>query len=326
MQEPLWGISARDPTSSPATRNRPLQYSFSGHETFPLRLNWLKKAVDAVAEEGTIFSSDAAIVKFGVGKNMVRAIRHWALTTGVIELRTDSKNQNVFCVSDFGTYLFGDKGEGVDPYCEDTATLWLLHWLLCRSHQRATLWHFIFGHWRSGALEFRNLQPLLKKWLDKRDGAMPSDATLRRDFQCFLNTYTAPRLADLQLENVVGFPLTSLGLLYQSGGIVYLREDQSRNLPPEIFAYAVLDYWDRKFHGIETLSAQNVTTQQAGPARIFLLSEEQVFDLVHRIEKFAKVPFRFDSTAGVHQFYRTPGITPQAMLDQYYSNASISVT
>jgi len=53
--------------------------SFSGHETFPLRFNWLKKGIDAAAEDPEIFNSDRAIAEFGVGKNMVRAIRHWGL-------------------------------------------------------------------------------------------------------------------------------------------------------------------------------------------------------------------------------------------------------
>ena len=300
------------------------KYSFSGHETFPLRLNWLKKAVNAVNKKDTIFHSDTAIVEFGVGKNMVRSIRHWALATEVIKPSAGLKKRNALCVSEFGTYLLGDNG--VDPYCEDTATLWLLHWLLCRSPHRATLWHFIFGHWRGGALEFRNLQPVLKRWIDDREGTMPSDVTLRRDFQCLLNTYTAPRLTDSHLENVVGFPLTSLGLLYENGGVVYLREGQPRGLPPEIFAFAILDYWDREFGGVETLSAQAVMTKQASPGQIFLLNEEQGFELVNRIEAFDKAPFRFDSTAGVHQFYRTLGVTPQAMLEHYYSNGLTTVT
>lgn len=300
------------------------QYSFSGHETFPLRLNWLKKAVNAVSKEKTIFHSDTAIVEFGVGKNMVRSIRHWALATEVIEPDADLKIQNALNVSEFGAYLLGD--EGVDPYCEDIATLWLLHWLLCRSPHRSTLWHFVFGHWCGGALELRNLQPILKRWINDREGDMPSDATLRRDFRCFLNTYIAPRLSDSHLESIVAYPLTSLGLLYENGGMVYLREGQPRGLPPEIFAYAVLDYWDREFCGIETLSTQDVMTNKASPGQIFLLNEEQAFELVNRIEAFVEPPFRFDSTAGVYQFYRTPGATPQAMLKHYYSNDLPAVT
>ncbi len=101
---------------------------------------------------------------------------------------------------------------------------------------------------------------------------------------------------------------------YENGGMVYLREGQPRGLPPEIFAYSVLDYWDRNFCGLETLSTQDVLTRPASPGQIFLLSEEQTFELVNHIETFDEVPFRFDSTAGVHQFYRMPDATPQAAL------------
>jgi len=49
--------------------------SFSGHESFPLRYGWLKKCVDAVAEDAVFFARDDAMVALGVGKNMVRAVK-----------------------------------------------------------------------------------------------------------------------------------------------------------------------------------------------------------------------------------------------------------
>ena len=63
----------------------------SGHETFPIRYGWLKKAYDAVrdTEESQednrhVFSGPDAIARFGVGKNMVASMRHWAAVTGII--------------------------------------------------------------------------------------------------------------------------------------------------------------------------------------------------------------------------------------------------
>jgi len=64
----------------------------SGHETFPLRQGWLKKAYDAVAAEAgkpnskDIFNSEDAVARFGVGKNMVSSMRHWANCCGIIEV------------------------------------------------------------------------------------------------------------------------------------------------------------------------------------------------------------------------------------------------
>ncbi|WP_420455951.1 DUF4007 family protein [Rubrivirga sp.] len=61
-----------------------LRPQFSGHETFALRAGWPKKAYDAALKDPEIFGADAAIARFGVGKNMVRSIRHWARALGVL--------------------------------------------------------------------------------------------------------------------------------------------------------------------------------------------------------------------------------------------------
>jgi hypothetical protein len=65
---------------------------FAGHETFPLRYGWLSKAYTQVkiilsqgnGDPNSIFTDESAISLFGVGKNMVVAMRHWALASGVL--------------------------------------------------------------------------------------------------------------------------------------------------------------------------------------------------------------------------------------------------
>lgn len=51
--------------------------SFSGHETFALRSNWLKKAYDLLQHMPDLFYRDDAFVLLGVGENMVQSIRFW---------------------------------------------------------------------------------------------------------------------------------------------------------------------------------------------------------------------------------------------------------
>src|SRR5690242_13526584 len=96
------------------------QASFSGHETFPFRFPWLKKGFDAVQKDRSVFSRDDAITTLGVGKNMVRSIRHWCLAAGILEETKDG-----LATTPLANLLFAD--DGLDPYLEDPATLWLLH-------------------------------------------------------------------------------------------------------------------------------------------------------------------------------------------------------
>ena len=67
------------------TTSEKINASFSGHETFPFRYTWMKKGVDTVRDDPTIFADDSATITLGVGKNMVRSIRHWCQVTQLIE-------------------------------------------------------------------------------------------------------------------------------------------------------------------------------------------------------------------------------------------------
>jgi hypothetical protein len=102
--------------------------SFAGPETFPFRYAWLKKGVDRVAEDSALFLRDEAMTRLGVGKNRVRSIRHWCLAAGLIEEAGAGARRPTGCFrpTALGRALFG--ANGLDPYLEDPATLWLLHW------------------------------------------------------------------------------------------------------------------------------------------------------------------------------------------------------
>ncbi len=102
------------------------KYRMSGHETFPCRYAWLPKAYRAVMDSAQAFvDEERAMVRLGVGKNMVRAIRFWVQATGVA--RPSLKGG--LCITEFGRALLSPK-DGLDPFLEDRRTLWLLHWKL----------------------------------------------------------------------------------------------------------------------------------------------------------------------------------------------------
>jgi hypothetical protein len=63
----------------------PFAKSFAGHQTFAFRYFWLKKGLDLVCSDSEAFQRDDAVVRLGVGKNMVQSIRHWCLATRVVE-------------------------------------------------------------------------------------------------------------------------------------------------------------------------------------------------------------------------------------------------
>jgi len=230
----------------------------SGHETFPLRYGWLKKAFDAVrATEGgrdnkSIFTGEDAIARFGVGKNMVASMRHWATVTGVIE---DDPDEHRIRSTRFGELLFaGD--DGIDPYMEDPATSWLIHWHLAGRPDKTT-WFWAFNHFPAISFEREMLVRSIDKLSHDLSWVRSSTATIKRDVGCFLRTYVAqPVSRQASYEDSLESPLTELGLIRPIGlrdGFRFVRGSKS-SLGPGVFCYALTDFWSRSFPSASTLS------------------------------------------------------------------------
>ena len=78
-------------------------------------------------------------MKLGVGKNMVNAIRYWGLAFKILEQKANPDDPDAAdSPQRFRDKLLGD--DGWDPFLEDPASLWLLHWKLLQPEvSRASL-------------------------------------------------------------------------------------------------------------------------------------------------------------------------------------------
>src|ERR1700692_3095809 len=100
-------------------------FRFSGHQTCPLRIAWIPKAVgEIVRGKDPLSNIDEGITKLGLGKNMVEALRCW-IEVFQIANRIDAR----WCLTPIGKLIF-DPEKGLDPYLDDVSTSWLLHWLI----------------------------------------------------------------------------------------------------------------------------------------------------------------------------------------------------
>jgi hypothetical protein len=295
--------------------------SFSGHETFPLRYAWFAKALEALDSNPHVFQDEEAIAVFGVGRNMVRSILHWCHAAGVIEASEDS--QGGYRASKLGDYLFSQSG--VDRFFEDPGTQWLIHWMLCRDEERATLWHFVFGHWQSGSLEIQAVEQRVEVWLQTRGLKQPSRTTLKRDLLCLVNSY-APRTARISdVEDIVACPLTSLGLASSEPSGVFLKVGREKTLSPEVFAYVVMDFWEHFAEGEQTLDIRHVLESPGSPGRVLSLSEERAYELIGLISDSDWAPFQYDRSASIQQLYRTGRGRGLDILSLNYANVRAQV-
>ena len=295
------------------------QPQLSGHETFPLRYGWLKKAFDAVrsTEDKTdnrwVFTGDDSITRFGVGRNMVASMRHWATASGVIE---DVAGARRIRCTKFGDLLFG-KGS-LDPYMENPATSWHIHWRLCGRADKTT-WFWAFNHFPALLFDRDMLVRGVEKLADESAWARSSPATIRRDVSCFVRTYVArPVSRHTSYEDALESPLTELGLIKPvggpGGGFRFVRGPKP-SLGAGVFSYAVTAFWSRYSSATNTLSFEALSHEPGSPGRVFLLAENDLVDLLGKIESLSGGMYRWSETAGLKQLIRERALTTEETMD-----------
>jgi hypothetical protein len=284
---------------------------FSGHETFPLRYGWLKKAFDAVyqsekaKDNKSVFSGDEAIADFGVGRNMALSMRHWATAAGIIE---EKPNSNTLKVTDLGRKIFGPRGR--DPFIEHPATLWLIHWNLS-GHPDRTTWYWAFNHYPALTFDREHIVKGLEMLASTMSWSRVASSTIKRDVECFVRTYAAyPTEQGSSREDDLESPLTELGLIKAVG-----RRDSFRfvrgpktNLPDGVFVYALFDFWTRyaATHATtaRTLAFEKLAYEPGSPGRVFLLDENDLADRLMRIDEITDGALRWSETSGLKQIIR----------------------
>lgn len=295
-----------------------MQHSFSGHETFPFRYPWLKKGFDAASEDPHVFLRDNAITTLGVGKNMVRSIRHWCLAAGVLE--ESQYGGAALQVTKLGAHIFGDAG--LDPYLEDPATLWVLHWQIASNRGRATTWFWTFSHFHEPEFTREALTSALCRWTQTLGGKQVAASSLKRDVEVFLRTYVPSRQQrGAVAEDSLDCPLIELGLITQPGeGNAYqFRRGAQRSLPDGILLYAVLCFWEAFSPGAETLALHDLARQPGSPGRLLKIDESSLVERLEGIERQTEGALSYGDTAGLRQLYRRHHLEPMDALAEAYA-------
>jgi len=278
---------------------------FSGHETFPLRHLWLRKAYDAVrgGAQRTVFNGPEAIITFGVGKNMALAIRHWALACGVIEEEGTRVRP-----TELAEHLFGGERPW-DPYMERAPTAWLIQWRVAGDPLMTTTWYWAFNHLAAQTFDHETLSNSILQYCRARQWPRIADKTVTRDVECFIRSYV-PRVDKASGEDALEPVLAELGLIRPIGGRLYeFRRGPKPSLPDGIFAFALNEFWDRYAPTASTLSVEAISYEPGSPGRVFKLDENSGVTRLAAMEDITRGRIMWSDTAGVRQVLRTKPLT-----------------
>lgn len=77
------------------------------------------------------------------------------------------------------------------------------------------------------------------------------------------------------------------------------------SLGPGVFCYAVTDFWNRSFSNANTLSFEALNHEPGSPARVFMLEENDMVDMLTALEQTSDEVYRWSETAGLKQLIRS---------------------
>ena len=265
------------------------RFSFSGHETFQCKSLWLKKGYDFI-KEGSSFNAETAVIDLGVGKNMVSAIRYWMRAFGM------TVNDEVTQIAD---YIF-DEETGKDPFIEDLATLWLLHYMLNASIE-ASIYPLFFVEFQTEKKEFTREQLftfLKRKCSEKGDPNSYNDNTIRKDIGVLLQNYVVPdESIKISEKNLYSF-----------------NYEAKQRFIPEILLYAIINQNGR---------AKVIPYDELLEiALIFCLSQSELDEMLKVLEDKFPTIIRFTDDSGIKQLLFLNEIDEYTVLDKYYEESN----
>jgi hypothetical protein len=280
-----------------------IKLSFSGHDSFHCRQLWLKKGYDFV-KSGKHFSSEDAVVKLGVGKNMVSAIRYWLKAFCIID------NKDV--PTEFGVRLLDDD-KGYDPFLEDEASLWLLHYHLVKSGH-ASIFSIVFNEFRKEKIYFdqKSFVNYIKRIGDSVVDININENTINKDFTVFSNLYKNDT-SSKNIEDSFSGIMAELDLLQSREKQLFIENKERDSLPHAVILYAILD---NETYG-NSISLSALESNINSPGSIFALNRNGLLNKISEIVSNNEY-ITYTDQAGIKelQFKNKPNVF--TVIDKYY--------
>ena len=276
------------------------QAAFGRHESFSLRYGWVPKGLQALSKNSQVFNDEDATVELGVGKNMVKAIRYWLLATQLAE----QGDERGLCPSMIGENIFNENGW--DPYIEDDATIWLMHWLLATNPDYATVFYWFFNVYHRAEFSTCDASDSLSQFVDSTFERSFAPKTMHNDLLILLRMYSPvpdkKQGKGMELES----PFSSLGLVdYHPDVKMYQSKYTNRDsIPPGVFGFALTQFF--QITGVREVPLEKLAYSQNGQPTIgtvFRLSENGLLQLVEKTMDYIPGVFRYRESAGLRQVY-----------------------
>jgi hypothetical protein len=197
-----------------------------------------------------------------------------------------------------------------------------MHWQLASTHEKTTTWWFLFNHTVQQVFDRELIVSSLVGLISEHKLRI-SIATLKRDVECCIRSYV-PRIGGGSPEEMSEPLLGELGLIQQNAkGSFEFRRGAKRSLPDAIFAFTLLDYWERMSHSGSVMAFDRIAHDYGSPGRVFKLDENAVADRLMALEQLTHGDIQWTEQAGIRQVTRR-NATRMTLTDYKYKLLEIA--
>lgn len=281
------------------------RYKISGHEKFPFRDGWLTKGICLLKDEdidASIFNDNYAADKLGVGSNMVKSIRYWMTSCGLLK-----KEGSKLVLSNLAEVIYEH-----DKYFEDEFTWWLIHSNLVKNKQNATIWNIFFNITDLDIFEKDEVENVINKELSLLINGAYSEKSVKDSLDVLLNMYSKmiSRADDPEEKNIC--PLSSLGLISRDGNSFTLSRPDIRKIKNELVLYELSDMFEKE----DSLSIDRIYSGVNGLGNIYHMTRTQVNQFLDSLEDSGYI--KVNRTAGLDVVYAINVPEKEKIICDYY--------
>jgi hypothetical protein len=212
--------------------------------------------------------------------------------------------------------VFADKllsDDGFDPYLQDEATLWILHYNLVKKGY-ATSYYLIFNELRKERIEFNEDQfvNFVKRKLIATPNLFNAN-TIKSDFDVFHKLYVGTQSQDK--EDVIAGIMRELRLVKSNNRVCSIQDNEKTEIPDIVLMYVLLENPD---FGL-SVNLESMVSGHNTIGSIFAINRT---GLLNKIESLVQqhdfLVFKDDAGIKELQFKNKPD--PITILENYYAN------
>lgn len=258
---------------------------------------------------------DEAILRLGIGANMVSSLRYWLQAVGLVE--QPATNRLGLSFTEFGTYVYN-----YDRHFQTMGTLILCHYLLISNIEMASTWYYFFNEFKSKEFAKQDLVLGITEWINVMNPSLKvASSSIESDVDCLLRTYLKFKEADDRFEDNKVSPFSLLNMVAGSikiKNLYYKKAIDCLKVPPQISMFIILRQIEEAKYDGYSIDLHELLQKPNSIGKVMNLQVEQLILLVDYLESLGFV--RIVRTAGLEQLVVTCEIkSSKYMMKQYYA-------